>query len=277
MDVGAAVVADEQAFELVEPGEGALDDPAVAAEAGAVLGLAAGDLRCDAALAELAAVTVVVVAAVGDDAIGPPARPADLAATGGTRSTSGISWVTSWRLPPVSVQASGIPVRVDEEVVLRAVSGSVNRARARLGAPFFACTWLASTTARDHSISPAARRRASSSSCSRSQTPAFCHSSSRRQQVTPEPKPSSGGRCVHEIPVCNTNRIPCNASRSGSRFRPGYRKRRSFTGNSGSTKLPQLVRDDPRRNSHRHPSQLDDRCRRPSPSGTGSLHYERSS
>ena len=41
----AAVVADEQSFELVQPGEGALDDPAVAAEPGAVLGLAAGDLR----------------------------------------------------------------------------------------------------------------------------------------------------------------------------------------------------------------------------------------
>ena len=44
MDLGAAVVADEQPFELVQPGEGALDDPAVAAEPGAVLGLAARDL-----------------------------------------------------------------------------------------------------------------------------------------------------------------------------------------------------------------------------------------
>ena len=50
MDLVAAVVADEQSFELVQPGEGALDDPAVAAEAGAVLGLAAGDLGCDPAL-----------------------------------------------------------------------------------------------------------------------------------------------------------------------------------------------------------------------------------
>jgi hypothetical protein len=113
------------------------------------------------------------------------------------------------------------PGGIDEEVVLGAVSGSINRARARRGAPFFACTWLPSATARDHSISPVTRRRASSTSCSRSQTPAFCHSSIRRQQVTPEPKPSSSGRCGHEIPVCNSNKIPCNASRSGSRLRPG--------------------------------------------------------
>ncbi len=51
VDVAAAVVADEQSFELVQPGEGALDDPAVAAKPGAVGGLAPCDLGGDAALA----------------------------------------------------------------------------------------------------------------------------------------------------------------------------------------------------------------------------------
>src|SRR5438270_11978526 len=37
--------------------------------------------------------------------------------------------------------------------------------------------------------------------------------------------------------------------------------------------LPQLVRHDPRRSSHRHPSQLDDRYRRRSSSAKGSLHF----
>jgi hypothetical protein len=32
------------------------------------------------------------------------------------------------------------PGRIYEKVMLGAVSGSINRARARLGAPFFACT-----------------------------------------------------------------------------------------------------------------------------------------
>jgi hypothetical protein len=40
---------------------------------------------------------------------------------------------------------------------------------------------------------------------------------------------------------------------------------------------PQLVRDDPRRGSHRHPSQLDDRCRRRSSSRNGSLHFDSTS
>ena len=77
VDLVAAVVADEQPFELVEPGKGALDDPADAAKPGAVLGLAAGDERGDAALADEPTVLLVVVAAVGDEPVGTPAWPAD--------------------------------------------------------------------------------------------------------------------------------------------------------------------------------------------------------
>ena len=110
MDLGAAVVADEQSLEVVQPGEGALDDPADAAEPGAVFGLAAGDHGLDSARADEPAVLVVVVAAVGDERVGSKAGPADHTAHGRHLSISGISWVTSLRLPPVSVQASGIPL-----------------------------------------------------------------------------------------------------------------------------------------------------------------------
>ena len=47
VDVGAAFVADKQSFHPVQPSEGAFDDPAVAAQTGAVLGLAARDDRFD--------------------------------------------------------------------------------------------------------------------------------------------------------------------------------------------------------------------------------------
>jgi hypothetical protein len=80
VDFVATVVADEQSLEVVQPGEGALHNPADAAESGAVLGLAAGDFGANAEAAELAPILVVVVAAVGGNAIGPPTRPADLAA-----------------------------------------------------------------------------------------------------------------------------------------------------------------------------------------------------
>ncbi len=82
MDVVAAVGADEKAAAVVQPGEGALDDPAVAAEPGAVLCLAASDHGLDAALPDQTAVLVVVVAAVGDQRPRTTSRPDDAAADG---------------------------------------------------------------------------------------------------------------------------------------------------------------------------------------------------
>ena len=61
MDLLAAVVADEQALEVVQPGEGALDDPARSSQAGAVL----------------PPVLVVVVAAISRDTAGAPTWTAD--------------------------------------------------------------------------------------------------------------------------------------------------------------------------------------------------------
>jgi hypothetical protein len=64
----------------VEPGEGAFDDPAVAAEPGAVPGLAASDERLHATLPGEPAVLIVVVAAVGDQHCRSTAWPADSSA-----------------------------------------------------------------------------------------------------------------------------------------------------------------------------------------------------
>ena len=47
MDVGPAFVTDAQAAVLMQPGEGALDDPPLVAQTRSVLGLALGDYRPD--------------------------------------------------------------------------------------------------------------------------------------------------------------------------------------------------------------------------------------
>jgi hypothetical protein len=82
----------------------------------------------------------VVVAAVGGDPLRPSARATDLAA---------YRWHAldeRDQLRDVVAVAAGDrpgerdPGRVYEKVMLGAVSGSINRARARRGAPFFACT-----------------------------------------------------------------------------------------------------------------------------------------
>ncbi len=79
MDVVADLPANPQPAEPVQQGEGLLDDPAVHAQARAVLGAAAGDDRGDALLPHPPAVLVVVIAAVGVDLIRPLAWPATAA------------------------------------------------------------------------------------------------------------------------------------------------------------------------------------------------------
>ena len=66
----------------MQQGEGLFDDPADLAEPGTVVGAAAGDDGCDTLVANLSAVTVVVVAPVGVDGQGPAAGLAALAADG---------------------------------------------------------------------------------------------------------------------------------------------------------------------------------------------------
>jgi hypothetical protein len=163
VDVGAAVVADEQSFELVQPGEGAFDDPAVAAESGPVLLVAARDLDADPAGAQLGSPVAGVVGAVREQPVGLATGRAGEAAdrrhpVEQTDQLGRVVAVAAGQRPGER-DAAGI----DQQVMLRPVSGSVNRARARFGAPFFACTWLESATARDHCNSPAARSSLNSS------------------------------------------------------------------------------------------------------------------
>jgi hypothetical protein len=152
VEIGSSVVADEQAAVLVEPGEGALDHPAVAAEAGAVCGLAAGDHGLDPTLAEFASVGLRVVAAVGDELVGTAAGAAD----DPPNRRDGVD--ERDQLGDVVAVAAGEregerdAALVDDQVMFGAQPSTVNWARARRPAPFFACTWLESTTARVHSI-----------------------------------------------------------------------------------------------------------------------------
>ena len=43
----------------------------------------------------------------------------------------------------------------------------------------------------------------------------------RRQQVMPLPHPNSSGRSCQAMPLLSTNKIPVNAARAGTRWRPG--------------------------------------------------------
>ncbi len=105
-----------------------------------MLAVATGDVRPDPTLAQLAPLRPVVVGTVGADSVGTTARPADAAADGrdgvDERDQLGDVVAVAARNGP----GERDPGRVDQKVMLGAVSGSVNRARARRGPPFFACT-----------------------------------------------------------------------------------------------------------------------------------------
>ena len=211
---------------VVQPGEGALDDPTVTAEPGAVRGLAARDHRLDCRAARRGGGTC------RGRSRGRRSRWRAVAAadrreprTGGTRSSSVSSWVTSLRLPPVSVQASGMPPPSTRRCCLLPRRPLSTGLGTRLRAPFFACTWLESAIARDHSISPAACSSARSS-CVQPLPDARLLPGAQpaANRSMPQPKPSSCGRCSQPIPVCSTNKIPCNASRSVERLAPRIAK-----------------------------------------------------
>jgi hypothetical protein len=75
VDVVAALVADAEAAVLVEPGDRALDHPALLSESGAVWALGPGDLRLDVPAAQLAPTLACVVGAVADEPLRSATRP----------------------------------------------------------------------------------------------------------------------------------------------------------------------------------------------------------
>ncbi len=85
MDVGAAFVAESESAVLVEPGERSFDDPALAAETGAVRGALVGDDRPDSALAQLRFGRFGVIAAVAEQRTRTAPGPTRLATDGRDR------------------------------------------------------------------------------------------------------------------------------------------------------------------------------------------------
>jgi hypothetical protein len=117
--------AQEETAAVVEPGEGPLDDPTLAAEPGAVFDLTASDHRFDAAAPNKSAVLVVVVAAIGQQDVRSSTWPAGAAA----HRRNPVEQVKQLG-DVVSVRCGQRPQpgAVYEEMVLAAASAAVDRA-----------------------------------------------------------------------------------------------------------------------------------------------------
>lgn len=201
MEVGSAFVADSQAFELMKPGEGALDDPPGAAQAGAMRGATPGDDRLDTALPQQAAVLDVVVAAVGIRPLGPVPWSAAQPTQTRYRVEQG------QQLGDVMAVAAGQggsqrgATGIDDQVALGSGSAPVDRGGVNMGPPLTAQSSISS--------SPAVRSSAGRTSCRWGHTPASVPSRRRRRHLTPLQPIASAGTSALVTPVRRLRR--CNS------------------------------------------------------------------
>ncbi len=124
------LVVDPQVLEVVQPGEGPLEDSAGLPEPGAVGGTVPGGPEGDAAVQEGTVVLVVVAAPVGEE----PARPVTGAVRAGhgcagIASRSGSSRVTSLVVSAGRRDGERGAVPVDDQVVLAARPAPADRRR----------------------------------------------------------------------------------------------------------------------------------------------------
>lgn len=140
MEIGSHLVADPQEFELVEPGEGPLDDPPGPTQAGSVGVALACDLRRDAANAEEPPVFVVVVAAVGEQPPWSVTWPARQATDAGYRVEQGHELGDVVTVSAGHRHRKGGSVRVGDHMVLAAPAAAVDRRRSGVSPPFKART-----------------------------------------------------------------------------------------------------------------------------------------
>jgi hypothetical protein len=233
VNVGASFPAHTEASELMQPGQTAFDHPAGLAQAAAMGHPALGQDRRDAARPQRVTVQRGIVPAIALHPVGTEPGMADPA---GNRwnpldQHQQLRHIVAMRTGEGGCQRNA--VRVGNEMMLRPRLPAVRGIGARLRPPKTARTDDESTTAREKSILSAPRSLFKRVRWTVSHTPALCQSRRRRQQVMPV-HPISRGKSSHGMPVFKTNRIPVSTARLSLGFRPGYRRRRRFTGKCGA-------------------------------------------
>jgi hypothetical protein len=232
MDIQASIIANTQAFELVQPRQAALYHPTGFAETATMFCVSRGQQRFDAAAHQFFAVGPRMIGSVPLDSVRSTTRSAHSAGQGRNIVDQG------QQLRHVVLIGSGDFCRqrqtigVRNHVVLATRFASIRGIRAGLRPPPTARTLALSMTALDQSICPLPFKASNSTSCNLSQTPAAWKSRSRRQHVIPE-HPISGGSASHWIPVFKTKRIPLRATRWETGGRPPLDDGQ-WTGNKGS-------------------------------------------
>jgi len=235
MNVGQAFVTHFQTSKSMQPCNGAFDDPACLAQPTAMCGSPLGQQRCDAQVTQCVTVGSGIVGTIALDAIWTLPWTPTLARYLRDSHDQGNKLGYIMGIGRRERRCERDAPRIADEVMFAACFASVRGIGSGFFPPCMARTEELSTMVRDHSICPAARSRTSNTRCTRAHTPARCHATKRRQQLTPEPHPISSGNAAHGMPVRSTNRMPVSACRWVMGLRPGCTRRRRFVfGSSGS-------------------------------------------
>ena len=220
MDICSSFVSDLQPLVAVQPRVRTFDHPAMAAELLLRLNAFAGDPRCDSPSAQRSLVLLRRVPLVCVQFVRALAGPACRTSNRPDRVDRLLKHRRLVDVGGRQEDRERDPLPVDHKMALRALFASIRWILPGFFAPPGEGTVEASIAARLQSIRSAWPSRSRKTWCRRSQTPAFCQSRRRRQQVIPEPQPISGGSISQGVPVISTNRMPVKAARSGIGGRP---------------------------------------------------------
>lgn len=233
MDITASFITDTETTVLVQPRKSTLNHPPVHPKTTSILRASLSQKGLNKLSAKLLAMRFAIVSSVSQHRSRTSNRPAYLACYRRNSLDQRQQLCNIVVVRPRQSHGQRNTVGIGHQMVFRTFFAAIRGVWACFRPPKIARTEAESTTAREKSIWSARRRWLSKTRWILSQTPAFCQSRRRRQQVIPEPQPISWGRSSHAIPVLRTKRMPFRTARSSRGFRPGYRNRLFFFGSSG--------------------------------------------
>jgi hypothetical protein len=236
MNIAAAFIPLPQPFELMKPRQTPFNNPASFAQSAAMFGVASCQQWDYAQFSQYFSQRFTMVGTVTLKSIRSLFRMARFAADGWDSIYQWQCLSDIMPIGPSEFMGQGDAVCICNQVMLRTRFTPVCGVGPSLLPPKIALIEDESTIALEKSIWSTLRNSARRIWCILSQTPAFCQSRNRRQQVMPLPQPISCGKYSQPMPVLSTNRIPVKAARSETGLRPGYRNLRLRFGIIGSIK-----------------------------------------
>jgi hypothetical protein len=213
VNISSPFAANAQAAKLVQPAQRTFDEPAGFAQAAALRCALAGQSVGDAQAAKPAVMSGTAIGTISLHDVWALAWAPDFSSQCGNGSYQQAQPLAVVHINAAELNAQRNALGIGEKMMLTARFTAIRRVATRLEPPKTARMLLESATARDQSIRSAACSRRSNSLWRLSQTPAFCQSRSRRQQVMPLPQPS---------PVADPpNRFQSSARKESPSAQPG--------------------------------------------------------